>query len=780
MAGKIPPGEEMKNRIVEVLETQLKDRFDRITYLASGSTAYIFKARQSDILNIVRAIKVFKPDVQEKEPYYGLFVNEVTNMARLTHENVLQILSAGEAKTSLLGKSSSSLKYYIMEYLDDAKELDKYMHERLKREDVLNLFRQALLGMEYLHSNQIVHMDLKPKNIFVSKHGVLKIADFGFSIRRGANLDKKVMVRGTLRKWPKKLQEIAEATRQGSDTGREYALLPRREIRGIIDIHMMSLVFDEILRKKPGAFSLGDAQNIRLIIDRMNQDSPIGPKYERPRDIFSDLLKLDRHFIPVAGIPELTSCACPRNIRIPELEGVPISDRVAVLIDHPLYQRLRKSLQTGLCSMVYPGALHSRFEHSLGVYKRTTKYVAALLADRRTPYFIQTMKEKDILILLASALLHDIGQHTFAHSFEEQSDIASPHEDMARSIIKGEQDKAFHGLPKSKYTVADILKKQWHLTGDDINKVIYLVSRRRQSHGNYPPHLSILKSIIDGAIDADKLDYLQRDSHHCGVPYGKFVDEDRLLQSLTVVTDGEDPSIAITEKGRICAELFLSCRSNMFSEVYWHHAVRAFSGMLNLALIELTESKKLTKVTTGALRNAVYTGAYEDTLYLIYEYGPASSKDIIDLLRKRIDYKRLYVADYRNDKELYRKLTSIKYDKGEPTFGHFLNALFKELNTLFKQHYPGYYYLLDIPKPGRHELGDVGIFREGSERPESMMAVSQLWQNSKEDWELWTRKIRLFIHPDAYGESVAPDGRRFRKPIYDILRRITETTGLIS
>ena len=92
----------------------------------------------------------------------------------------------------------------------------------------------------------------------------------------------------------------------------------------------------------------------------------------------------------------------------------------------------------------------------------------------------------------------------------------------------------------------------------------------------------ILHSLLSGPIDVDKMDYLARDSLHAGVPYGRNFDQPRLLASLCVDERGE--SLAITDKGRTAAELMVFARYVMFSEVYWHHAGRAASGMLQRAV----------------------------------------------------------------------------------------------------------------------------------------------------------------------------------------------------
>ena len=99
------------------------------------------------------------------------------------------------------------------------------------------------------------------------------------------------------------------------------------------------------------------------------------------------------------------------------------------------------------------------------------------------------------------------------------------------------------------------------------------------------PARRILQSILSGPIDVDKMDYLARDSLHAGVPYGRHFDQGRLLASLCLNMAGD--GLAITDKGKTAAEMMVFARYVMFSEVYWHHAVRAATAMLQRAFYTL-------------------------------------------------------------------------------------------------------------------------------------------------------------------------------------------------
>ncbi len=259
------------------------------------------------------------------------------------------------------------------------------------------------------------------------------------------------------------------------------------------------------------------------------------------------------------------------TLRIPELRNVSLTSRVLQIVDHPAFQRLRTIRQLGPTHLVYPGAVHTRFEHSLGVYQSTHQLLSHIL---HLPQ-LDSLKEQDILSILAAALLHDIGHYPFAHSLEAlhlKGKDTPRHEDVGAQIIRG-QLSSLHG----KKSIASILKKEWKV---DPERVITLCTGKLPKNAGKTD--KILRSIISGAIDADKMDYLERDSHHMGVPYGRNYDRQRLLQSFTL--NKNEDALAILARGKVSAEMFVFARYTMFSEAYWHHTVRAASAMVESAL----------------------------------------------------------------------------------------------------------------------------------------------------------------------------------------------------
>ena len=264
--------------------------------------------------------------------------------------------------------------------------------------------------------------------------------------------------------------------------------------------------------------------------------------------------------VHVDPLPELAALdAGGEGVRLPPGDTVPLTPRVRALLDTAAVRRLARISQLGLVALVYPGATHSRLEHSLGVYRLALEFLRRLRRDER---FERTVTAGDAAAFVAAALLHDVGHWAYCHPLEDMGLPELPrHESLLPAILGGAE-------------VATVLRSQWGLEPARVASLV-------EGTATDPAGL-ILQSLLSGPIDVDKMDYLARDSLHAGVPYGRHFDQERLLASLCL--DRAGTAVAITDKGRTAAELMVFARYVMFSEVYWHHAVRAATAMLQRAV----------------------------------------------------------------------------------------------------------------------------------------------------------------------------------------------------
>jgi len=250
-------------------------------------------------------------------------------------------------------------------------------------------------------------------------------------------------------------------------------------------------------------------------------------------------------------------------IRDPLWNNIRVEPLALRLVDTPEFQRLRYVRQLGLAFLVYPGASHSRFEHALGAY-HLARRALDLLAERGD----LEASDASCAELRIAALLHDIGHYPFSHALEEIG--ALHHEEVARPLIRDGR-------------IGAILRET---LGDAAPDRIMALIRGESD--------SPLQGLISGSLDLDKIEYLRRDAHMCGVPYGD-IDADRLLNSLVLLPATKNRrTIGIAEKGLSALESLLFAKYQMYRNVYWHHAVRSATAMYKRLVSDALDAGSLT------------------------------------------------------------------------------------------------------------------------------------------------------------------------------------------
>ena len=241
-------------------------------------------------------------------------------------------------------------------------------------------------------------------------------------------------------------------------------------------------------------------------------------------------------------------------IRDPLWDNIRLDRPALLALDTPPVQRLRYIRQVGHAFLVYPGATHTRFEHALGAYHLTRRALATLEEYGE----LDGVAEDDRLAVRLAALLHDIGHYPFSHALEEAG--FPSHETLGVAKL---------GVGELGACIEEIGGRGF------ARKLGALIT------GESP---SPLQGLISGSLDLDKIDYLSRDAHMCGVPYGN-VDVDRLLATLTLVeTSPGRVEVGVQEKGVSALESLLFAKYQMYRNVYWHHAVRAATCMFKRAV----------------------------------------------------------------------------------------------------------------------------------------------------------------------------------------------------
>jgi HD superfamily phosphohydrolase len=242
-----------------------------------------------------------------------------------------------------------------------------------------------------------------------------------------------------------------------------------------------------------------------------------------------------------------------------------MTENQAKLTESAPFMRLNRIIQLGPVYLVYPGATHTRASHSIGVY-HLGKRLLQNLCERGAKDWLTN---EGVNSFLSACLLHDLGHFPYTHSLKELS--LSSHESLTSEIILKEPMKSLVGA-----------------AGADPDLTAAIIDKGKT--GIQSDELHFYRKLLSGALDPDKLDYLNRDARYCGVPYGAQ-DVDFILSKLH---PDKERGVDIDSRLIPNVESILFSKYLMYRTVYWHRQVRAVTAMLKKALINGLETGQIT------------------------------------------------------------------------------------------------------------------------------------------------------------------------------------------
>jgi len=255
-------------------------------------------------------------------------------------------------------------------------------------------------------------------------------------------------------------------------------------------------------------------------------------------------------------------CPAVKRIFDPIHHFIELSPAEARLLDLPVMQRLRRLRQLGLAYLAYPSAEHSRFSHALGALAMGARAFDELV--RHGPEYFADSADVDYQrrLVRAALLLHDIGHGPFSHACEAVLGVR--HEARTGDLLRLPEMRS--GLAALDVHAADVLGL---IVGDTTSR--------------YPA----LRELVSGPnLDADRMDYLQRDAYFTGVATGRY-DAEQLVASLRLFERAGQVVMGIDARGVVALESFVMARYMMFASVYFHHTTRIFERVLQDVLREL-------------------------------------------------------------------------------------------------------------------------------------------------------------------------------------------------
>jgi uncharacterized protein len=277
------------------------------------------------------------------------------------------------------------------------------------------------------------------------------------------------------------------------------------------------------------------------------------------------------------------------EIRDPIHGSIYLSDGEEAIIESVEFQRLREIKQLGFSEFSFPGATHNRFLHSIGV-----SYVAGLVFDnifRAYPFTKASHKIRFRQIVKLAALLHDVGHGPLSHTTEQvMPELAALNIKLYQDQNVKQDRQANHEDYTIKFVtdsnIASIIKK--FFSDIDPLHVACLIDKDLKCSDdvftdgaiNFRP---LLSQIVSSELDADRMDYLERDSYFCGINYGK-IDRDWLIQNLTLHIKDNKAYLGLNRRALYAFDDFLISRHHMHLMVYFHHKSIIYEEMLNLYL----------------------------------------------------------------------------------------------------------------------------------------------------------------------------------------------------
>lgn len=391
------------------------------------------------------------------------------------------------------------------------------------------------------------------------------------------------------------------------------------------------------------------------------------------------------------------------SIKDPLWQNVPLTKALKNLLSTRDVQKLARIKQNGPAYHIYPGAVHTRLNHSIGVYYLGRKILLSLATRSEELPFTRS----GMMSFLVSCLLHDIGHFPYAHSLKELA--IREHEEIAGWMIEqeGQLKTAIEATGATPAMVAAIIDKDM-LTSDD-ETLLY-------------------RGILSGTLDPDKLDYLSRDGFFAGIPYGKQ-DTDYIISSLCFAS-GE---ICLSDEAISSVEQILFSKYMMYKTLYWHKGVRAATAMIKKALIIAIEEGTIT---------------YEDLYFLDDSEFVALCKEHREKTKAlslvdRVEHNELLERVYEKD---YEDMGLIETSGRKPLERRkFEIAIHEKLKKVYPE-LEEWEVILDIPEPINFETNIRILAQDGSvhliddERLIFSTGVSRAFQDN-------LRKVSLYLPP---------------------------------
>jgi serine/threonine protein kinase len=588
--------------------------------IAKGKTGQTYKLRSksSGLPFCLKTVSPLVTNKDERERVRETLKKEVNILEPLSHRCLPQVFAE---------QLDGQLPFYICTY-HPGKTLVRFKQagHSFSREEGIYIISSLIDVLQYLHAHDRTHCDLHAENILISEsvfaEGVLLI-DFG-SGHRATETSPDTEERGFLA-----FKNGRGQARFRDKVSRHTAIADFQEYDFKALGNALSLMAEPLFGKAPRDQFISYQEFCHHLKNGALID------WRRVKENFASVIdptwllaKSQKQFISADG--RRTS------ITIPVAEYVPVGEGILDIVNTKAFQRLRHTKQLSFCDWYYPGGIHSRFEHSLGVLQTTLNALNKLVQDREVR---SDFTQENIDGTVLAALLHDIGHYPFAHVVEHYVSGRFPGNAEAKKLTHHFEYSL--ELIQTNDELRQAIEKHWDPSA--ITEAIKVLTGKA----------ALLSDLLDGPIDCDKLDYVRRDAHHCGVSFGDGIDVKKIISAYCRLSTGK---LGIWSSGIPAVEGFMIAQSQMLSEVYWQEHVRSAICMFHAFLAGAvgTDIERL-KVFVSELKHCA--GEHEAMQNVVLPWLNKLPKSASRLLGTKEELSPLINLHFNpNFRELYRPI----------------------------------------------------------------------------------------------------------------------------
>lgn len=610
--------------------------FTNAKTLGSGGSGIVYLANQifdnkgNQQLSKKRAVKffIYREDLIEKLGLVSIsnFNTEMVNISNLDHQNILKVIDVGNYKVNIENEEKT-IPYTITEFIDGPtfetlfeNDYIDFAKAHIRNEEIIfSLFEQLLNAIDYLHNKHFYHCDIAPKNIFLKVEENNLVAILG-DLGAGNFIHPEFTTTKVIGTKKYMTKEAISKKDKDIPYGEFCQLQP------MWDIYSTVITLKEIIGKlKNSDYLEFDTWSLDRLYEKLD---------ETEFDTISSIIKCVNNLRPssnqILKLDELSEAS--RNILeilIP-INSVFITKRMKKIADHDIMLRLKNVSQLSEGDMTFPGANHTRYEHSLGTYELMRKAMIALLRNKD---YAKYMSEKNVIIGLISALLSSVNYFPYSYIITE---LNSQQSDLFNDLAP---IKAFERFFEKKsditgLSISDLINKEFNQYNVTIDELEYVIFGKKIGQPRNRD-LEILHLLLNSSIGVRVVDYIMRDSHHIGLTYKVNVGD--LFKALAI-SDGE---FCLKQQGILSAEQIVANRYWLYKRIYWCDPNRAYTALAKHVFYLVGQ----TNFQSELLEN-LYNITKQDINSLILKNADGSNSKTIE--RSILQLSRMGQSRYRS------------------------------------------------------------------------------------------------------------------------------------